>query len=56
MRNFLLKEKHFNPNAVDLVVRNFIDSATLAKIPCTTKKGIVAAYEVWSDDYVHTCG
>lgn len=47
MRQFLLKEKKFNPKAVDRVIDNFINSMVFAKLPNESLDGIAAAWKVY---------
>lgn len=44
MRKWLLKEKKFNPNAVEKFIDNYIDSMVFAKLPCGSEAGIKAAW------------
>lgn len=45
MRQFLIKEKKFNPKSVERCIDNFIESAVFAKIPCQSEAGITAAWK-----------
>lgn len=42
MRGFLT-EKKFNPQSADKFISNFIESMVFARIPCTSRGGILAA-------------
>lgn len=44
IRDFLVKEKKFNPRTVDKAVTNYIESVVFAGVPCKTKRGIEAAW------------
>ncbi len=44
MRHFLLTEKRFNPKSVERFLNTYIDSMVFAKLPCTTKQRVRAAF------------
>lgn len=43
IRNFLLEKKRFNSHRVDKFIDTYIDSMVFAKLPCTSKAGVIAA-------------
>lgn len=45
MRKWLIEEKRFNLKSVEKFINNYIDSMVFAKLPCTSKAGVRAAFK-----------